>query len=511
MNSGQPVDVLIVGGGINGTGVARDAAGRGLSVLLCEKGDLAEGTSSASSKMIHGGLRYLEQFEFRLVREALAEREVLLGIAPHIISPLRFVLPHDVTLRPAWMIRIGLFLYDHLSGRRRLLGSRGMNLRRHAAGKALQERLRWGFEYSDCWVDDARLVVLNAMDARERGATIRTRTEVIAARREGALWRVTLRGAEGSGETGSGETEVSARTVVNAAGPWIGRVMGAVFGDEGYSHLSLVKGSHLVVPRIYEEHHAYIFQHTDRRVVFVLPFGEAFSLIGTTDVPVQGDPGEVAMSDEEAEYLCGAVNRYLRVAVRPSDAVWSFAGVRPLYDDASDDPSAVSREYVLELDAPQGAAPLLSLIGGKITAYRQVSQHALEKLAPFFPGLSGPWTGQAPLPGGDLPDADFDAWREAFGQRYAWLPQNLAQRVARAYGTRAVAWLGDARTLADLGRDFGAGLYEREVDYLMRHEWARCAADVLYRRSKLGLALGAAQQAALEDWMRAALPGIDAA
>ena len=496
MSGGDPLDLLIVGGGINGAGVARDAAGRGLAVLLCERSDLASGTSSASSKLIHGGLRYLEYFEFRLVREALAEREVLLSIAPHIIWPLRFVLPHDRSQRPAWMLRVGLFLYDHLTGRRRLAGSRGVRLTGRPEGAGLAAHLRRGFEYSDCWVDDSRLVSLNALDAAERGATILTRTRFMDARREGGLWSATLRD-----ETSGATRTVRARALVNAAGPWIARVMQDGFGRSDYSHLSLVKGSHIVVPRVHEGDHAYILQHPDKRVVFIIPFLERFSLIGTTDVPFFGDPAEAACTPGEQAYLCEAVNRYLATPLQPRDVVWSFAGVRPLYAEDGADASAISREYVLELDGRPGEPPLLSLIGGKITAYRQVAERALDKLRPWFPAMGGSWSGGAPLPGGDLPGGDFAGWLEALRARHPWLPAGLAQRLARAYGSRAERILAGAGSMEDLGKPFGGGLYEREVRYLVETEWARSADDVLWRRSKLGLFLTPKEAERLAGWM----------
>ena len=501
MRQGDPLDLLVIGGGINGAGVARDAAGRGLSVLLCEQADLASGTSSASSKLIHGGLRYLEQYEFRLVREALAEREVLLGIAPHIIWPLRFVLPHDRMLRPAWMLRIGLFLYDHLSGRRRLPGSRGVRLQGRPEGAGLAPLRKRGFEYSDCWVDDSRLVVLNALDAAERGARIATRTRFLRAQRQDGVWEATLE------DTTRGEPFTErARALVNAAGPWIAGVLRGGFGLRDYQHLALVKGSHIVVPRVHGEPHAYILQHTDRRVVFIIPFLERFSLIGTTDLPFHGDPAQAACTPGEVEYLCAAVNRYLAAPIGPADVIWSFAGVRPLYNDKADDPSAISREYVLELHGARGEPPMISLIGGKITAYRQVAERALEELKPWFPAMGRTWTERAPLPGGDVPDGDFDAFLARLRAERPWLPAHLATRLARAYGTRAQGLLAGAVSPDDLGHAFGGGLYEREVRYLLEHEWARTAEDILWRRSKLGLFLTPYEAQALETWLREHAP-----
>jgi glycerol-3-phosphate dehydrogenase len=481
MDRGEPYDLLIIGGGINGVGIARDAAGRGLKVLLVEQSDLASATSSASSKLIHGGLRYLEQYEFRLVREALAEREVLLAAAPHIIRPLTFVLPHDPSQRPVWMIRLGLFLYDHLAPRSRLPGSRGLNLRRHPAGRPLKPSFTHGFSYSDCWVDDSRLVVLNAIDAAERGATIRTRCRFRKASPSNGLWRATLE--EESGESHA----VEARVLVNAAGPWVDQVLRSGLGRGDAGNLRLVKGSHVVVPRLHEGEQAYILQNPDGRIVFVMPFEDQFTLIGTTDVPFSGDPATVAITGEETDYLCSAASRFLASPVRPADVVWSYAGVRPLYDDAAAHPSAVTRDYVFDVAAEEGCPPVLSIFGGKITTYRRLAEHALEKLQPFLPGLGGSWTGPACLPGGDIPKGGFDTFRQQVQGARPWLPPNLTRRLARAYGSRVETVLAGAQSLEDLGEDLGAGLTEREVEYLVEHEWARTAEDILWRRSKLGL------------------------
>ncbi len=478
--SGQ-IDLLVVGGGINGAGIARDAAGRGLSVTLCEAEDLGHATSSASTKLIHGGLRYLEYYEFRLVREALIEREVLLEAAPHIIWPLRFVLPHESSLRPAWMVRLGLFLYDHLGGRKRLPGSRSVNLSRDSVGAPLKSDLRKAFEYSDCWVEDSRLVVLNAMDAAARGARVLTRTRCVAAWREGGIWLATLQDADGSVHN------VSARAIVNAAGPWVTEVLGKVAGVNKPSGLRLVKGSHLVVPKLYDGDQAYIFQNDDRRIVFVIPYEGDFSLVGTTDEGYEGDPGAVAISPAEADYICRAINRYLRTPISPEQAVWSYSGVRPLYDDASANVSAVTRDYVFDVDAPEGQAALLSIFGGKITTYRKLAEHAMEKLRPHLGFTQGEWTKSAVLPGGDMPGADFNAYLAARTKDLEWLPGPLLRRYLRAYGTRVDDLLSGARRLSDLGEDLGGGLYRAEVDYLRRAEWAMTADDILWRRSKLGL------------------------
>ncbi len=471
-------DILIIGGGINGTGIARDAAGRGLSVVLVEQDDLAAHTSSASTKLIHGGLRYLEQYEFGLVREALRERERLLAIAPHIIWPMRFVLPHSADMRPAWLLRLGLFLYDHLGGRRSLPGTQALRFSGSGLGAGLAGHVRLGFAYSDCWVEDSRLVVLNAVDAAARGARILTRTRLLAARRDGAVWRATLRDV-GSG----GESTVSARMLVNAAGPWVAEVLGARLGENAPQRTRLVKGSHIVVKRIYRGDHAYIFQNQDQRIVFAIPYERRYTLIGTTDVPYDGDPDAVAISPAETEYLCASVNRWLARPVEPDDVVWAYAGVRALFDDGSDNASEVTRDYVLDLDAPAGGAPRLAVFGGKITTYRSLAEQALAKL-----GVAGPsWTAGTPLPGGDVPEGNFAAFARDLAAAYPFLPATLARRLARAYGTRATRILGRAVTMAALGEDFGGGLTEAEVEYLRREEFARTAEDILWRRSKLGL------------------------
>jgi glycerol-3-phosphate dehydrogenase len=491
-------DLLVVGGGINGAGIARDAAGRGLSVLLVEQDDLASHTSSASTKLIHGGLRYLEHREFRLVRESLAERERLLESAPHIIWPLRFLLPHEPSLRPAWMLRLGLFLYDHLGGRRRLPGSAGIDLVRDPMGAGLRPAFRRGFVYSDCWVDDARLVVLNAMDAVERGADLRTRTRCVAARRDRGCWRATIE------DRRSGlRREVRARILVDAAGPWVKRFLEQEAGLPARHSIRLVKGSHIVVPRLYDGSHAHILQNVDRRVVFAIPYERRFTLIGTTDVPFAGDLDEVAITAEETSYLCAAVSRYFRKPVAPTDVVWSYAGVRPLYDDAAASASEVTRDYVLDLDAPAGEAPLLAVFGGKITTYRRLAEHALEKLRPFCPDLPPAWTERAVLPGGDMANADFERFLGGFRARHPWLPAPLARRYARAYGTRAERLIGGARSLADLGECFGGDFHLAELEYLAAAEWAEGAEDVLWRRSKLGLHLPAGAERWVDAWFAA--------
>ena len=480
----EPVlDLLIIGGGVNGAGIARDAAGRGLSVLLCEQGDLAGATSSASSKLIHGGLRYLEHYEFRLVREALQEREVLLGIAPHIAWPMRFVLPHSPEQRPVWMVRLGLFLYDHIGGRRSLPGTQRLHLRRSPEGAPIKDQFTTGFAYSDCWVDDARLVALNALDAAERGAAIHTRTRCTTARREDGTWRAELRDRAGA------TREVCARALVNAAGPWVADVLNARAGLNSSKKPRLVKGSHVILPRLYEGAQAYILQNTDKRVIFVIPYQESFSLVGTTDIPFDGDPGHVVISPQESAYLCDAVSRYFRRPVAPADVVHSYSGVRPLFDDAAANASAVTRDYVLDVDGGAGQAPILSVFGGKITTYRRLAEHALEKLLPFVPApRPASWTATAPLPGGDLP-APFDEYEAQWKAAHPWLPPALAHRLLRAYGTRVERIVDGARSLAGLGADLGAGLTEAELNHLVRDEWAQEVDDVLWRRSKLGLVL----------------------
>ena len=484
-------DLLVIGGGINGAGIARDAAGRGLAVMLVEKDDLASATSSWSSKLIHGGLRYLEQYEFRLVREALQEREVLLRLAPHIIRPLAFVLPHDASMRPAWMIRAGLWLYDHLGGRITLPASRHVAFPHPQYSAALKAEFRSGFVYSDCSVDDSRLVVVNAMSAREKGATVLTRTRFEGARRVGGAWEAAIVRADGTRET------VRAKALVNAAGPWVVDVLDGVEGDRITDRVRLVKGSHIVVPRVHSQPHAYILQNPDKRVVFVIPYEEAFSLIGTTDVQVASVEEARAITPEETRYLLEAANRFLAAPLAAGDVVSSYAGVRPLYDDGSPNPSEVTRDYVLKLDRGSGAEPpLLTVFGGKITTYRRLAEEALAKLAPFFPAVRGEWTGREALPGGDtdpaLPPGELQA-------RYAGLGAALLAGILRRHGSRTAHVLGEARQRADLGRDFGAGLTEREIDYMRAHEWALTAEDVLWRRSKCGLHMDAAGRAAVRE------------
>ncbi|OJU20213.1 MULTISPECIES: glycerol-3-phosphate dehydrogenase [unclassified Sphingomonas] len=474
------VDLLVVGGGINGAGIARDATGRGLSVLLVEQDDLAAHTSSASTKLIHGGLRYLEYGEIRLVHEALVERERLWGMAPHIISPLRFVLPQTQSPRPAWMVRLGLFLYDHLGGRKKLPGTETIRLDRSPYGAGLRDTRGKGFVYSDCRVDDSRLVVLNARDAADRGADIRTHTKLLAARREDGGWVATIVDA-------AGEQTVRARVLVNAAGPWVADVLRRVPDAEAHRSVRLVKGSHIVVPRLYAGEHAFMLQNPDRRIVFTIPYQSAFTLVGTTDEPWDGAPADATISAAETHYLLETVARYFSNAPGEADIVWSYAGIRPLYDDKAGNASAVTRDYVLDLDAGEARAPMLSVFGGKITTYRKLAEHALGELARFFPEAGAAWTAGAVLPGGDMPGADLDAFVAQLQREWPDLPPALVLRLARAYGTKARILLGTARGMADLGEDLGGGLTMREVDYLRTREWARTAEDILYRRSKLAL------------------------
>lgn len=480
-------DLAIIGGGVNGAGIARDAAGRGLKVLLLEQNDLASGTSSASTKLIHGGLRYLEFYEFRLVHEALAEREVLLRAAPHIAWPLRFVLPHHAGLRPWWMIRLGLFLYDHLGGRKILPPTRSVDLRHDPVGAPLRPEYARGFEYSDCWVDDARLVVLLARDAALRGADIRTRTRCARARVSGDAWELTL---------GDGSTR-GARALVNAAGPWVSQVLADVAGHNTPTRVRLVKGSHIVVPRLFSHDRCYIFQNTDGRICFAIPYEQDFTLIGTTDEDYTGNPAQVASTVAEEDYLRASVGAYLRQPIAASDIVWRYSGVRPLRDDGASKAQEATRDYVLELE---GTPPLLSVFGGKITTHRKLAEAAMAKLAPYFPGMRGAWTATGSLPGGNFPWNGVRGVEDELRQRYPFLPETTVHRLVRGYGTLAAELLGDAATMADLGLHFGAGLTEREVVWLRETEWARSAEDVLWRRGKLGLRLNASEVARLARW-----------
>jgi glycerol-3-phosphate dehydrogenase len=485
--------VLVVGGGINGTGIARDAAGRGLRTVLCEQHDLAAHTSSASTKLIHGGLRYLEYYDFGLVRKSLREREVVLAMAPHLAWPLRFVLPHDSHLRPAWMIRAGLFLYDHLAVRRRLPGSETVDLRRHPAGAPLDPRYRTGFVYSDGWVDDARLVVANAIDVRERGGRVLTRTKCTALRPGGKGWIATLEHA------GGGTEQVTARLVVNAAGPWVAEFLDEHTTRRAKHHPRMIQGSHVVVRRLFDHDYAYIFQAPDGRVVFAIPFERDFTLVGTTEREYEGDLAKPAIAPDEVQYLLDMVNQYFGRSLARRDVVWTFAGLRPLLAPSTQDPKSVTRDYVLDFD--RNGPPLLSVYGGKLTTYRKLAEEVVDSVCAALGVVAHGWTARAPLPGGDLPGANFEAFRRRMARRYPWLDRALLNRYARAYGSRMERVLEGCSSMPDLGREVLPGLMEREVEYLRREEFAVTADDILFRRSKLGVHLPQGSVARLERWL----------
>ncbi len=480
--TGRQVDIFVIGGGINGCGIARDAAGRGYSVFLAEMNDFASGTSSASTKLIHGGLRYLEYYEFRLVREALLEREVLWSIAPHVIWPLRFVLPYQKGLRPAWLLRLGLFLYDHLGGRRALPGTRTLDMRTDPAAEPLKPLFDKAFEYSDCWVDDARLVVLNARDAADRGAAIRTRTRVVSARREDGAWTVVVE------DTPSGKREaIRARLAVNAAGPWIDKVLAGSFGQNAAHNVRLVKGSHIVVPRKFDGARAYFFQNADGRIFFAIPYEDDFTLIGTTDQDFDGDPHDVRISDDEIDYLCGAASGYFKEPVRREDVVWTYSGVRPLFDDGASKAQEATRDYVIRMEGDGNEARLINVFGGKITTYRRLADNVMAKVAEALGDRGKPWTGSAGLPGGDFARTGREEQVTALRKAYGFLPLDIARRYVRLYGTTAGRMLEGARAMEDLGEHFGAGLHAAELLHLRDREWAMTSEDVLWRRTKLGL------------------------
>ncbi|MFK0330169.1 glycerol-3-phosphate dehydrogenase [Rhizobium sp. NPDC090275] len=499
--SGQIHDLFVIGGGINGCGIARDAIGRGYSVALAEMNDFASGTSSGATKLIHGGLRYLEHYEFRLVRESLMEREILWAMAPHIIWPMRFVLPyHKGGIRPAWLIRLGLFLYDHLGGRKLLPPTKVLDMRRDPAGKPLKSLFSKAFEYSDGWVDDARMVVLNARDAADKGALIMPRTKVVSAHRENGVWAIE------TVDTVTGEKRhFQARMLVNAAGPWVDHVIRAAFGQNEARHVRLVQGSHIVVKKKFNDNRAYFFQNPDNRIIFAIPYEQDFTLIGTTDRDYKADPRDVRISDEETTYLCKAASEYFNEPVRPEDIVWTYSAVRPLFDDGASKAQEATRDYVLKLEGEGGQAPLLNVFGGKLTTYRRLSEHALEKIGAAIGAKGAPWTAKSHLPGGDFPAQGYEAEVRKLKGSYPFLIDTHARRLVRRYGTKAAVLLGQARGTEDLGRCFGSDLYEVEVRYLIEHEWARHADDVLWRRTKEGLRLTKEQAAVLEEYM-AALP-----
>ncbi|MEX0603718.1 MAG: glycerol-3-phosphate dehydrogenase [Marinobacter sp.] len=486
------VDLIVVGGGVNGTGIAMDAAGRGLSVILCEMNDLASATSSNSSKLIHGGLRYLEHYEFKLVRQALAERESLLKNAPHIMWPMRFRLPHQSHLRPAWMIRTGLFLYDHLAKREMLKGSKSI---RFSQEGPLVSDITKGFEYSDGWVDDARLVVLTAKAAEEKGAAIKTRTKCVKADRNGKLWDVVLEDQR-TGE----QQSYQCRALVNASGPWVSKLFTDTMTIPAPKQIRMVKGSHIVVPKVHNEPEAYILQNADNRIIFVIPYEDDFSLIGTTDVDYEGDPRKAVISPEETDYLCSIVNHHFKHKITPEDVVWSYSGVRPLMDDEGSAQKA-SRDYTFEVDGggKNNEAPLISVFGGKITTYRKLAEAATDKICTFFPDAGPEWTKHAPLPGGDF--TDWNALVAEFVNEFRWLPEKLARRYARTYGTRAYEILRDRPSFESLGQLFGGDLYAAEVEYLREHEWAISAEDIIWRRTKQGLRMKDDQVSALQAYL----------
>lgn len=498
----ETADVFIIGGGINGAGIARDASGRGQKVILVEQGDLASATSSASSKLIHGGLRYLEQYDFKLVRDSLLEREALWKIAPHLIKPLRFILPHHSGLRPWWLLRLGLFLYDHIGGRKLLPVTKSLDLATHKVGGPLKEMYSKAFEYSDCAVDDARLVILNALDATQRGATILTRHRFLGAKRQDGWWIIDV-------ENQSGQTiHYKAKSLVNAAGPWVDRVLKDCHPRrEAKSHIRLVKGSHIIVPKLYDHDKAYTFQSSDGRIIFSIPYEGKFTLIGTTDVPFESAPSRAAASRQEIEYLCTLASEYFKSPIHSKDVISTYSGVRALYDDGKENSSKTTRKYILELDAAAGALPLVSVFGGKLTSYRHLSEDVLEKLSPFLKLSQGKWTKSAPLPGGDMdgrenPESAIEQLMNTIGNFAPWLDPAIVVRLAQAYGTRAFDLLDGVHTTSDLGQYFGAGLYEAEVTFLMRTEWAQSCDDILWRRSKLGLHMNEEEKAILEKYMQ---------
>lgn len=490
-------DLAIIGGGINGCGIARDAAGRGLSVFLCEKDDLANGTSSRSTKLIHGGLRYLEYYKFRLVREALREREVLLKAAPHIIWPLRFILPHHQGLRPAWLIRLGLYLYDHIGGRKILPGTTRVNLLTDIAGQALKKNFSTGFEYSDCWVMDSRLVILNAMDAAAKGADIRTRTPLLEAIRTGTTWQLKL-----FDKQKNEGFQIEAKALINASGPWLDELLTHISHTATKEHIRMVKGSHIIVNKLFDHDRAYIFQNADGRIIFAIPYENAFTLIGTTDEDFHGDPDQVTISPEEIDYLCKAASEYFVREIAADDVVSSFSGIRPLFDDGKNEAKAATRDYVLNLDTGKNEAPLLSIYGGKITTYRKLAESVLSKLSPFLPGMGREWTEQTHLPGGDFHPNKFDEKVQKLLHHVPVLERSHATRLFRTYGSCTYQMVAGIKNNSEMGTLFGHDLYGFEVDYLIAHEWAKNAEDVLWRRTKLGLFLSAAETETLDGYIK---------
>jgi glycerol-3-phosphate dehydrogenase len=502
--SEAPFDIFVIGGGINGCGIARDAAGRGYHVGLAEMLDFASGTSSRSTKLIHGGLRYLEHYEFRLVREALMEREILWAMAPHVIWPMRFVLPYQKGgVRPAWLIRLGLFLYDNIGGRKLLPATKTLDMTRDPAGKPLKAMFQKAFEYSDGWVDDARLVVLNAQDARNRGATVLARTKVIAARRENNVWKIDLENTM----TGARQS-VESKMLVNAAGPWVDHVLQGSVGKNNASHVRLVQGSHIVVKKKFDDPRAYFFQNPDNRIIFAIPYQNDFTLIGTTDQDYKGDPTNVKITQAEIDYLCNAASEYFAEPVQPSDIVWTYSGVRPLFDDGASKAQEATRDYVLKLEQPAGEAPLLNIFGGKLTTYRRLAESALEKIADAIGAKGASWTATSTLPGGDFPTAGYAAEVTKLCQNYPFLEKLHAARLVRQYGTCCHLLLGDAKTISDLGENFGADLYAAEVQYLCKAEWAVTAEDILWRRTKMGLRTTADDNARLAAYLEKQLSDI---
>ena len=494
-NKDNPIiDLLVIGGGINGSGIARDAAGRGLKVTLCEKDDLASHTSSSSTKLIHGGLRYLENYDFLLVRHSLQEREVLLRSAPHIIWPLRFILPHHDGLRPRWMLRLGLFLYDYIGGRKKLPASRSVNLVKHVAGAFLKLKFTHAFEYSDCWVQDARLVVLNARDAAAHGASILTHTECTRLQRHNDHWRITLRD-----KRNGLEKTINSRAVINASGPWVDKTLGLYENASHKRSVRLVKGSHIVVSKLFDHPYPYIFQNPDGRIIFAIPFEHDYTLIGTTDLDFKDDPNEVKINQQEIDYLCQSVSEYTACPVTVDQVIWSYSGIRPLFDDAKNNASKVTRDYVLDLDT--NGAPVVSVYGGKVTTYRKLSEQVVDQLKQPLDFNAPAWTGQAILPGGDIAQADFESFVTQMKNRYEWLEENVLADYCRNYGSEIDTLLGKSQSMSELGEHFGGGLYQCEVEYLIQHEWACHVDDILWRRTKKGLRLNKEEVNHLKQWI----------